>query len=413
MATTTPSKRPHPEISATSTEPVDPKRAKSSEGGAIKFFGINAISQYTPSDEQFQFVEELHQKLDGKPMVCTSVYESQASEISKRITELQTKTQSLGTDRSVGEAVQNLWKEIEEHEIELDDIKNSISKAKKNCNAIMSARINATHARDHWESIKVSTYIRFDFIKRRADTLLEEFDKKKAAEIVCRQQKQQSSKNKERSDSVIILDMDESDGLERDDESEIVLEAESEIDRVFTPGKANDGGRKSTSTMKALAKKTNHAKGTKEDTKNKRGDGTGLFLEIKMINFVKGRKLDLAHWEWTPSIRKDGKGESVYGRIRCICCSYHPKSLKSITTHVATAKHKKRHIAAKETAELRKKKVKYLQPSVDKVLLQMRKLSPEVKQYRKDGVRLAASANLSMAGLNEVYESEFYNRYLL
>jgi hypothetical protein len=344
MATTTPSKRPHPEISTMSTEPVDPKMAKSSKGGALKFFGLNSISQYTPSDEQFQCVEELFHKLDGKPMVCTSVYESQASEISKQITEIQTKTQSLGIDRSVEEAVKNLLKEIEEHEVELDDIKNSISKAKTNCNAIISARINATRARDHWENIKVSTYIRFDFIKRRADILLEEFDKKKAAEIVCRQQKRRSSENKERSNSIIILHVDESDRLERDDESEIILEAESEIDRVLTPGKANDGGRKSKSTMKVLVKKTSqqaNAKGAKKETKKKRGDGSGLFLEIKMINFVEARKLDLAHWKWTPSIRKDGKGESVYGRIRCICCSYHPKSLKCITTHAATAKHKK------------------------------------------------------------------------
>jgi hypothetical protein len=259
MATTTPSKRPHPEISTTSTEPVDPKRAKSSKGGALKFFGLNSISQYTPSDEQFQCVEELFHKLDGKPMVCTSVYESQASEISKQITEIQTKTQSLGIDRSVEEAVKNLLKEIEEHEVELDDIKNSISKAKTNCNAIISARINATHARDHWENIKVSTYVRFDFIKRRADILLEEFDKKEAAEFVFRQQKRRSSENKERSNSIIILDIDDSDRLERDDDSEIILEAESEID---------DGGRNSTSTMKALAKKTSQqaiAKGAKKE----------------------------------------------------------------------------------------------------------------------------------------------------
>ena len=342
MATTTPSKRPHPEISTMSTEPVDPKRAKSSKGGALKFFGLNSISQYTPSDEQFQCVEELFHKLDGKPMVCTSVYESQASEISKQITEIQTKTQSLGIDRSVEEAVKNLLKEIEEHEVELDDIKNSISKAKKNCNAIISARMNATHARDHWENIKVSTYVRFDFIKRRADILLEEFDKKEAAEFVFRQQKRRSSENKERSNSIIILDIDDSDRLERDDDSEIILEAESEID---------DGGRNSTYTMKALAKKTSQqaiAKGAKKETKKKRGDGSGLFLEIKMINFVEARKLDLAHWEWTPSIRKDGKGESMYGRIRCICCSYHPKSLKCITTHAATAKHKK-HVMSSES----------------------------------------------------------------
>jgi hypothetical protein len=342
MATTTPSKRPHPEISTMSTEPVDPKRAKSSKGGALKFFGLNSISQYTPSDEQFQCVEELFHKLDGKPMVCTSVYESQASEISKQITKIQTKTQSLGIDRSVEEAVKNLLKEIEEHEVELDDIKNSISKAKTNCNAIISARMNATHARDHWENIKVSTYVRFDFIKRRADILLEEFDKKEAAEFVFRQQKRRSSENKERSNSIIILDIDDSDRLERDDDSEIILEAESEID---------DGGRNSTSTMKALAKKTSQqaiAKGAKKETKKKRGDGSGLFLEIKMINFVEARKLDLAHWEWTPSIRKDGKGESMYGRIRCICCSYHPKSLKCITTHAATAKHKK-HVMSSES----------------------------------------------------------------
>lgn len=136
-----------------------------------------------------------------------------------------------------------------------------------------------------------------------------------------------------------------------------------------------------------VAKKTSEIEGSavavvaKMKVKKKTGDhGTGLFEKSKMDAFVTtGKHLNIAHWEWTPCIKKNGT-ESKFGTIRCmVCYSFKPIHLKSITKHAKTKKHMSNVIKAEKATEQRRKKVAYLQPSVDKIIMQTRKLSPEDK----------------------------------
>ena len=290
---------------------------------------------------------------------------------------------------------------------------------------IKNAREHAKEGFDYFKlNQKAVIFSKFQKIMRNADTLL--------TKIIA--QEEALKIQREESTVVVVLPevtrqdpsaQREIGGPSNPDVIEIDIQEQEEaaaIDTVFTPQAKNDAGRKSVSKLKQNAKKETkvefgrdgsikNAKTLPMDVRHKYRDkrGSGLFTRADAFKALKKFEDEIeSWWMWTPIKLQDGSFSS-HGKFGCKACSADIFHLRNIRRHIDS----NTHTTAKETKERAVAKklgpAKILQERLKKYIDIGAKITPEQIKRRKAAVRAAAKANISIAALKELEDTEYVN----
>jgi len=376
---------------------------KKANNSTLKYFGIDHLLRVLPSDEQFQFVEDLYAKLDKKELqvVVNNEMKIKRSELLAEKKEKRIQMKSF-TFRTPMEERDKVNREAVLIANEIENLEVVINIADLEINKVISARLVARQSRDLWDSRNIEKFISFQTICFKCDELLQEYDKLKV-EMLEKEVKQrriklieeQAKNNQELAvlSSVITLE----------DVDEQIENSKLAINSVLQPAERNDRGRVIIKLKNSKARKT-YAPGT---------DGSGLFTEASVKAKVTEKNLNPKHWEWTPVDPKYADGKEGLGTVRCVCCNDRQYWKKYFQRHAANDSHKINSLKYKKDLETRDKKDEnYRQPGIVNSFTKLLPLkSTEDKLFRRDAVRAAAQLNLPIAELAELQNTEWIRRW--
>lgn len=381
----------------------------------IKTFRIDNISKLTPTDEKFKKISEMLEKNGGKPIGVSIL-----NDLNTRQDDLQTKVETKRAEaRGLKcaddcEQLEKLASVLEGFENELGKIKEEKKTIMKDINFVIESRRDAQGAYSHWNSTSggASRAVRFQAIVNKSNKLLAEYDKEEKQKRTDKKQKKkdalESQKSKRRKTTdVITIDEEEEQAQEEftiEQAKEARKEDKAATDANFTPAVPNDQGRKTKPLSKASEKPTYEAG----------KDGSGLFTKSSIDKVIKENNLNKNHFEWKACepAQYYGKNREPLGRLKCMCCNEYQKWRKSLDRHVNSANHKKKAKADVERNNAKDNKMAYRQTSIDTSLKNtLPSLEDDLKHCRMDGIRAAASANITLTELADLEDSDWLKNW--